>query len=157
MKKKQYTNQDFIESVKNSVSISQVLQKINLRPVGGNYSTAKRKILLLNLDTSHFTGQGHLKGKNHNWGKKIPLKDILVEKSTYNNTTHLKDRLIKEGLLKKHCYKCGLNEWLGEILSLELDHINGNRFDNRMENLTILCPNCHSLTDTYRGRGRRTI
>jgi len=152
---KKYTEKDFKEQVKNSTSISQVLKKLGLKPAGGNYVTAKRRILILKLDTSHFTGQSYLNGKTHNWAKKTPLKDILIEKSVYNNTTNLKKRLIKEGILEKKCYRCGLVNWLGQELSLELEHINGNRFDNRKENLIILCPNCHSLTSTYRGRGKK--
>jgi len=152
---KSYTEDDFIKYVKESSSISQVLKKIGLKPAGGNYATAKKRILVLKLDISHFLGQGYLKGRKHNWGKKIPLEDVLVENSTYIHTSKLKSRLIKAGLLEKKCYKCGLKKWLKVDLSLELEHINGNRFDNRIENLTILCPNCHSLTPTYRGRGKK--
>ena len=157
MKKyKQYTEEDFIKYVKNSTSIRQVLKKIGLEPKGGNYATAKRRILVLNLDISHFTGQGHLKGKTHNWAKKIPLKEILIENSTYGGgSSKLKTKLFKQGILKEQCYNCGLTEWLGKKISLELEHINGNRFDNRIENLIILCPNCHSQTTTYRGRGKK--
>lgn len=153
---KKYTDQEIIEYVKNSTSITQILKKLNLTPSGGNFYTIKRKILLLCLDTSHFTGQGYLKGKNHNWAKETPLKDILVEKSTYGGGgRHLKKKLFKAGLLEDKCYQCGLTFWRGEKLSLEIEHINGNHFDNRIENLTILCPNCHSLTPTYRGRKLR--
>lgn len=153
---KRYTEKDFIEMVKNSTSISQVLKGLGLRPTGGNYGVAKRRILVLKLDTSHFTGQSYLKGETHNWAKKIPLVEIMVNHSTYGGgTTTLKQRLIKEGILEQKCYRCGLTHWLEQKLSLELDHINGNRFDNRKENLTILCPNCHSLTPTYRGRGKK--
>jgi len=152
---KKYSENDFIKYVKNSTSISQVLKKLGLIASGGNYIIAKRRIKVLQIDISHFTGQHYLKGKTHNWAKKYLLNDIMVENSTYINTNSLKKRLIKENILEKKCYKCGLTHWLGQELSLELEHINGNRFDNRKENLTILCPNCHSLTLTYRGRGKK--
>jgi len=153
MKICRYTKEQFIEAVKNSFSIRNVLKLIGVRPTGGNYAVAKRKIKLLNLNISHFTGRGHLKGKTHNWGKKIPLEKILIENSLYGGgTSKLKGRLIKEKLLIYKCYECGINEWKGKPLALDLEHKNGNRFDNRIENLTILCPNCHSQTSTYRGR-----
>lgn len=152
---KKYTDDDFTDAIKNSVSISQTLKKLNLRPTGGNYVVAKRRINLLNLDTSHFTGQGYLKGKTHNWKKSIPLNEILIKDSTYTNTSGLRKRLIKEKIFEQKCYRCGLTYWLGKEISLELEHINGDRFDNRIENLTILCPNCHSLTPTYRGRKKK--
>ena len=94
-------SQTSIDAVKISFSIRAVLKKIGVRPTGGNYQVAYRRIKLLKLDTSHFTGQGYLKGKSHNWGKKIPTEDILVKNSLYGGATHkFKLRLIKEKYLK---------------------------------------------------------
>ena len=153
-----YTEDEFREAVRNSFSIAQVLKKIGVRPSGGNYDCAHRRIERMELDISHFTGAGHLKGKTHNWAKKTALSDILVENFLGGIGTHkIKLRLIKEGLLLKKCYVCGISEWRGQQLSLELEHKNGNRHDNRIENLELLCPNCHSLTATYRGRGKRQV
>jgi len=154
MKSKIYTEDQFIDAVRLSYSIASVLRMVGLRPVGGNYDVAHRKIKELNLDTSHFTGSGHLKGKTHGWAKKTPLCDVLIKEFNGGISTHkLKLRLIREGLLQRKCYRCGINEWFGKQLSLELEHKNGDRHDNRIENLEILCPNCHSLTSTYRGKG----
>jgi 5-methylcytosine-specific restriction endonuclease McrA len=76
---------------------------------------------------------------------KRELDDILVEHSTYANNPRLKERLIKEGLLENKCAICGnIGEWMGKALTLQLDHINGEHTDNRIENLRILCPNCHT-------------
>jgi Zn finger protein HypA/HybF involved in hydrogenase expression len=156
IKLKRYTIEDFIDAVRNSISISQILKKLRLKPTGGNYKVAKRRIKLLNLDISHFTGQAHLKGKTHNWAKKIPIEEILIKESTYGGgSSKIKEKLFKKNILEKKCYKCGLTHWFKQELSLELDHINGDNTDNRIENLTILCPNCHSLTPTYRGRGKK--
>lgn len=148
-----YTDEEFIEAVKTSLSIRQVLSKLGLVEAGGNYRQVKRKAKILGVDLSHFTGQAHLKGQSHSWAKKISLDDILVKDSTYNG--HLRQRLLKEKIFDEKCYKCGITEWLGQRISLELEHKNGDRFDNRIENLIILCPNCHSQTKYYRGRNKK--
>ena len=154
MSKRKYTDQEFIDAVRSNFSVSGVLEALNLAPAGGSYKLFHKRIKLLNLDTSHFTGQGHLKGKIHEWNKKIPLENILVENSDYSISS-LRIRLVKENLLKDECSRCTLFEWQGEKLSLHLDHINGNNTDNRLENLRFLCPNCHSLTPTYCGRNKK--
>jgi 5-methylcytosine-specific restriction endonuclease McrA len=61
----------------------------------------------------------------------------------------LKRRLIAEGLKQHRCEECGISEWLGRPLSMELHHTNGDPHDNRIENLQLLCPNCHSQTENY--------
>ena|SRR5271154_6721323 len=82
----------------------------------------------------------------------IPLEDILVIGSDYDRG-NLKKRLIENNLLKNECYVCGMGpEWNGKPLSLQIDHINGVSNDNRLENLRMLCPNCHSQTETYAGK-----
>lgn len=87
---------------------------------------------------------------------KIPLSEILVENSTYGNYL-LKKRLVDELNWEYKCSRCGINEWLGEKLTLELDHINGNNTDNRIENLTFLCLHCHSLTPTFRSKNKAKV
>ena len=71
--------------------------------------------------------------------------------------THLKRRLLTEGLKENRCEACGLTEWLGRSLSMALHHLNGDGRDNRLENLQLLCPNCHSQTDNFSGRNRRPL
>jgi transposase-like protein len=73
------------------------------------------------------------------------------------NRTHLKGRLFAEGLKENRCERCGLTEWRGEPLAMALHHTNGNGLDNRLENLQLLCPNCHSQTENFAGRGRRRL
>jgi Zn finger protein HypA/HybF involved in hydrogenase expression len=151
--KEHYTDDDFKNAIKESTSIRQVLYKLGIKESGGNYFTAKLRIKKLCLDVSHFTGRGHLKGKTHNWTKQTPLEDILIENSLWGGgTSKLKKKIIKAGYLEYKCHNCGLTEWLGKPISIELEHKNGNNFDNRIENLTLLCPNCHSQTSTFRGR-----
>jgi 5-methylcytosine-specific restriction endonuclease McrA len=81
----------------------------------------------------------------------MPIEDLLVP-GRVRNRGHLKKRLIAAGMLAEHCAACGLRSWLDRPLSLALHHINGDRHDNRLENLQLLCPNCHSQTDTFSGR-----
>lgn len=151
---RKYTDEDFANAVKNSDSIAGTLRKLNLQPTGGNYKIANARIKSLELDTSHFTGQGHLKGKTHDWAKKIPLEEILVKDSLYQQTYKLKNRLIKEGYFEEKCYRCERKKWNKLKIPLELEHKNGINNDNRLENLTLLCPNCHAQTTTHRGKNK---
>ncbi len=149
-----YTIDTLRIAVEQSTSIRQVLSKLSLKEAGGNYATINRKLQEYKIDHSHFTGQGHLKGKNHTWAIKKPIDEILTQESWFRSS-HLKKRLVQEGYLTDECSRCRLTDWLGEKISLHLDHINGERTDNRIENLRLLCPNCHSLTDTYCGKNKR--
>jgi DNA-binding CsgD family transcriptional regulator len=79
----------------------------------------------------------------------MPIEELLAAP---RGRSHLKRRLIKAGLLAALCGSCGIREWRGGPLALELHHVNGDRSDNRLENLALLCPNCHSQTDTWGGR-----
>ena len=150
MKSKKYEKCNFEEQVKNSTSYANLASKLGLAPKGGNYKTLKRYIKLYEIDISHFTGSAWNKGiSNSEKVSIIPLETILQKGTNYKSDT-LKKRLIKEGLKEYKCEKCGITDWNGEEISLELHHINGDHFDNRLENLQILCPNCHSQTPTHR-------
>jgi DNA-binding CsgD family transcriptional regulator len=83
-----------------------------------------------------------------------PIDEVFAA-GVRRNRFHLKSRLLNNGLKQARCEACGITEWLGRDLSLELHHVNGDGLDNRVENLQLLCPNCHSQTDTWGGRNAR--
>ena len=151
---KEYYQKDKLEQiVSESYSFAEALRKIGLRDVGSNFKTIKKYVEEYNIDTSHFRGQTWNKGMgNTDYAAYNKLENILKENTNFKSDT-LKYRLVKEGLKQWKCEKCG-NEgvWEGEGLVLELHHINGNHYDNRLENLQILCPNCHSQTDNFRNK-----
>lgn len=156
-KRRKWTKEQMLDAIKNSYSIAQALARCDLLPNGGNYATFRKFVKETGVDTSHFLGQAHLRGKSHSWAKKRPLSEILVESSSYTSTDSLKRRLLKEGLLNNTCSIKGcptvkMVEWMSKPLVCHLDHINGVSDDNRLENLRMLCPNCHSQTPTYAGR-----
>jgi len=149
MKLFKYTLTDLETAVSTSVSLRQVLQKLNVIPAGGNYTTLKRAIKHFNLDTSHFTGQNLSGRKIPNRSK--PIEEYLQKGSTIQSNK-LKLRLINQGFFNPVCSSCNLSDWLSKPIPLELDHIDGDNTNNELSNLRLLCPNCHALTPTYRGR-----
>jgi hypothetical protein len=154
MRKRTWTILQLENAVKKSFSYRQVLAKIGLREAGGNYEQIKKYIKENSLDTKHFKGRGWNIGL-HGIGKpRIPLNQILVKNSNFQSFK-LKKRLFTAKLKNAQCELCGWSKKSENgYLPLELDHKNGDRHDNRIENLRILCPNCHSLTHTYRSRRR---
>lgn len=147
MPSRRYTTEQAIEAIENSLSIRQVLSKLGLDEAGGNYSTIRKMIKKLNLDTSHMTGQLWSKGKII--GPKRPLSDYLSNKFSIQSH-ELRLRLIREKIFPYQCSSCLLKEWLNEPIPLELHHKDGNHENNELINLCLLCPNCHAKTDTHR-------
>lgn len=155
MHTRRWSDNDLRLAVKSSFSIRQVLKKLNLVPAGGNYIHVQRLIREQNISTAHLKGKGWSKGINITTRKSVPLKEILVENSYYNSH-RLKKRLFKAEILKEKCALCGWNrKALDGRIPLELDHINGDHTDQRLINLRVLCPNCHSLQLTHRGLNKQ--
>jgi 5-methylcytosine-specific restriction endonuclease McrA len=156
--KKVYTKELLEPIVKESETFSEVLRKIdsNRTIYGGAVDYLKKRMIELGIDFSHFVGRRWMRGKKSRNGLRAN-KDRFIELYINDNSkiiTHrLKRRLIGFNLKSSICEICGnVGEWNGQALTLQLDHINGIKTDNRLENLRILCPNCHSQTDTYSGK-----
>jgi len=151
------TKEQLEEIVKESYSISECLRKLELRPVGGNFKTMKKYFKNFDLDTSHFTGQLWSKGKKLGASNRAKsLEEILVKDSSFMSSTSLKRRIVQDGIKTWICEECLGTEWNGQPIPLELEHCNGDNTDHRLENLKLLCPNCHAQTAFYRGRNKRS-
>ena len=128
-------------------SIGALMHLLGVRVSGGSYRIFRRRLREMNVNTDHWNG---LKSRNRSY----TLSDLLVVGGPH--TAGLKRRLIDAGVMVNRCVTCGLSEWMKQSLVLHLDHINGIPSDNRIENLRLLCPNCHSQTATYcRGSQRK--
>ena len=151
MERHKYSVDDLRNAVKNSLSIRQVLESLGIVPAGGNYQTVKRRLVKYNIDTSHFHGQSWNKGKIT--GPRKHIKSYLIKNSTMQSFK-LKKRLLSDKVFEHKCYNCDKISWLNQIIPLELHHMDGDNSNNALSNLTLLCPNCHALTDNYRGKNK---
>jgi len=151
-KLRKWTNEQLTEAVMSSYSYRNVIKQLGLVPAGGNYQQVKEYIIKLNLDTSHFTGKVWNSGLKINSSQGKSIYELLVNGSKTQSNV-LKKRLYRAGIKKPKCELCGWDtKSIDGRIPVELYHINGNRHDNRLENLRILCPNCHSLQSTHRGK-----
>lgn len=140
-------------AIKNSTSFRQALEKLGVSPKGGNYRTIKKAINDFSIDISHFKGQSWRKDLIFN--PKRPIEQYLSNEYPIQSYK-LKKRLISENIFKEICSSCFSETWLQQKIPLELDHIDGNHLNNNLDNLRLLCPNCHALTLNYRGKNIKT-
>lgn len=152
MKKRSWTEDQLRKAASECRSLRQVLRALGLKPAGGNYYQIKKYLHIYNIEVVQNKGKAWNKGNKYSFKPRRPLEDILIESSDFQSYK-LKNRLFKAGLKIQECEIC---HWKRKSVDgripLELDHLNGNHSDNRLENLRILCPNCHSLQPTHRGR-----
>lgn len=137
------------EAIANSFNYCDVLRYLGIPLQGNNSCTLKRKIKEYNLDITHFT----LKGKQSK-AKYIKAEEYLKENSKIA-TCKLKEKLLFEHIKENRCECCGLIKWNGKPITLQLHHVDGNKNNNKLENLQLLCPNCHSQTDNYCGNANK--
>lgn len=135
---KNYTDKDIIRIASKVTSMSQLISSLGLKPAGGNFASMKKNLQRLGLACEHWTGQA--------WNRGQRLKDW----SEYSKVEYLKPHLIS---LRGHqCENCSRKTWLGQKISLEVHHLNGDKTNNNLVNLQLVCPNCHAQTNNYRGR-----
>lgn len=147
-----YTKENLGLIVSESRAISEVLRKLGLKQTGGNYSHISKKIKIYEINTSHFLGQSWNRGKraSNKFTKNDFIENVLIIGGSGWGSHQIKIKLFEFEIKKRKCEKCNQNEiWCNEKLGLELHHNNGDKNDNRLENLTILCPNCHSQTTSF--------
>lgn len=137
-----YTDENVIQAVKESNNISEVLRKLNLRPASCNYANIKRKIQTLNVDCSHWKNP-------RGWNKDKRLKNW----SDYTSISRIKKHLV--ATRGNICEECKNTEWNNKPIVLEIHHNDGDRTNNNLDNLKLLCCNCHSQTDNWRGKSNK--
>jgi Zn finger protein HypA/HybF involved in hydrogenase expression len=147
-----YTKEILEDAVKKSTSVTDVLRNINCPMSGGGHSHISRKLKKYNIDTSHFhSSVAHLikNAQRSAILRRRSAKDILTLSSIERRIpAHVLKRALDEMKIEYKCQKCKINSYDSMPITLEVDHINGNWQDNKLENLRYLCPNCHSQMST---------
>lgn len=161
MKLQPYTKEWLTELCQESFSYAEVLKKAGRsHTAGGNVATLKKKIEEFQIDISHFGGQAWSKGKTKETDSRIAsrekysLEEVFVKNSPVSQKV-LRGYVERHNVIEHKCAFCGTNgDWFGTTIVLEIDHIDGDNRNNEISNLRYVCPNCHSLTETYRGRNK---
>ena len=136
----------FIQTCKESRSMAKAAASLGL-----HFNSFKKRAIKLGCYQPNKAGIGIRKNM-----PKIPLEDIIIKGIHPQYQSYkLKIRLIEEGFKVNQCEKCGIKDWNDNKLNMELHHIDGNRTNRLIDNLIILCPNCHSQTDTFRSKNRK--
>lgn len=155
-----YTKEWLEELCDSSYSLAEVLRKAGRKQSGGNQTVLKKKIEEFQINTSHFTGQLWNKGKTMEndsriqSSEKYEINEIFCKNSPVTQKV-MRGYVERHELLEYKCQNCGCDgHWQNGIITLEIDHIDGDNTNNELSNLRYLCPNCHALTETYRGRNK---
>lgn len=164
MSLRKYDKEWLEELCKDSYSLAEVLRKAGRKQAGGNQEILKKKIAEFNIDTSHFTGMLWNKGKTKETDERLmrdslnkekyEIKDIFIKNSPVTQKV-MRGYVERHNLLEYKCQQCKCDgNWQNGIIALEIDHIDGDNTNNELSNLRYLCPNCHALTETYRGKNK---
>ena len=152
-----YTKDWLQELCSSSYSYAEVLRKAGRKQGGGTQSTLRKKIAEFNIDISHFTGQNWHDSPNQEpqtGREKYQLSEVFTKDSPVTQKV-LRGYIERHQMLKYECETCGCDgHWQNGLISLEVDHKDGDNTNNELSNLRYLCPNCHALTETYRGRNK---
>ena len=151
MSKVKYTKELLEPIVQKSFHWAEVCRALGIAPFSGSQTHLKKRVLGFGIDISHFRGKVWNKGTS--LPPKRPIEDYLSG-NRFINSHNLKKRLIREGLKEERCEACGTSEWQGEQVVVELDHKDNNHLNNSLDNLVVLCPNCHALK-TRKERAKR--
>lgn len=146
------SDEEFTGLIKSSTCIKEVLFKLGYSTVGNSwgYTQVKERMNILGLTPFDFKGKSGLTKRIDS--VTLPLEKVFSKNNHSRNV--VRKKLITSGLIEYKCAMCGISEWNGKKISLELDHINGVNNDHRIENLRFLCPNCHSQTTTYGAKNK---
>ena len=139
IKPKDIPQQEFIDICNSSESMAHAASKLGL-----HFATFKKYATDYNCYKTNQSGLGTKKN----------IKRRIIDIKDYATRASVRKRIIKENLIPHKCNECEISEWKGQKLSLHLDHIDGNAWNHELSNLRFLCPNCHSLTDTYTGKNK---
>ena len=141
------SDEQIVEAAMTSQSATSAAAKLGIK-----YETYRVHAKRLNVFSTNQSGKGLSKPIFDD--RKISLQEILEGNYPHYQSNKLRIRLFTEKIKEEKCEICGLTEWFGKKVPLELDHIDGNRYNHTLNNLRIMCPNCHAQTDTYRGKNK---
>jgi len=148
--KRSYSKDELKKAVSEVKSYYQLLLKLGLNGYGSSYRNIKRAIKSCNLDVSHFEKKPQI------FSERLKLENVFIKDSPISSTTNLKKIIFREKLKERKCEICGIETWRGQPVPIELDHINGDNNDCRLENLRIVCRNCGGLLPTF-CRGQKML
>ena len=157
----QVTREELVRRLESSDSMAAVIRGFGLSGHGSNHVTLKNRLKSEDIDLESYKKKWlevkKVQTRELSKSRSKPLEYYLVEGNSSTSSYHLKRKLITAGVLPNECQVCGLTEWMGKPLVLDIHHANGISTDNRLENLSLLCPNCHRQTENFAGKNKKSF